>query len=176
MRHRLPPRSVNVTKLADARAPEVEAFYSIIQKRVKLRKRKREEDAQDFTVPRSQRRRTTSYLNRKVNLWKKRKRDALTRFNRFKTKTAEENGHDNDAEKLRKLCRCVRRRIELKGGSVGGFGYSRDGTARLVMHVWHAKRFKMIKKWGYYLPLGFFWQRQRIKGCVEMVQVESTAA
>lgn len=156
MRHRLPPRSVNVTKLADARAPEVEAFYSIIQKRVKLRKRKREEDAQDFTVPRSQRRRTTSYLNRKVNLWKKRKRDALTRFNRFKTKTAEENGHDNDAEKLRKLCRCVRRRIELKGGSVGGFGYSRDGTARLVMHVWHAKRFKMIKKWGYYLPLGFF--------------------
>lgn len=156
MRHRPPPRAVNVTKLADARAPEVEALYSIIQKRVKLRKRKREEDAQDFTVPRGQRRRTTSFFNRKGNLWKKRKRDALKRSNRFKTKTAEESANDKDAEKLKKLCRCVRRRIELKGGSDGGFGYSRDGTARLVTHVWHAKRFKMIKKWGYYLPLGFF--------------------
>lgn len=155
MWYRPPPRFVNATKLADARAPEVEALYSIIRKRVKLRKRKREEDAQDFTVPRSQRRRTTSFLNRKGNLWKKRKRDALKRFNRFKTKTAEESGHDKDAEKLKKLCRCVRRRIELKGGSDGGFGYSRDGTARLVTHVWHAKRFKMTKKWGYYLPLGF---------------------
>lgn len=26
------------------------------------------------------------------------------------------------------------------------------------MHLWHVKRFKMIKKLGYYLKLGFFWQ------------------
>ncbi|KAJ0558990.1 putative ribonuclease P [Helianthus annuus] len=31
---------------------------------------------------------------------------------------------------------------------------SGDGTKRLRTHVWHAKRFTMIKRWGFHLPLG----------------------
>eukprot|EP01018_Ginkgo_biloba_P023790 Gb_02920 [translate_table: standard] len=154
----LPPRSLSVQKFADARAPEVEALYSIIKKRIRKRNREgAEQELQDFAVPRNQRRRTTSYLNRKANLWRKRKRDSSMRHNYFKIKIAGGSGssvEDERANRLKKLCRRVRRRIELKGGTDGGFGFSRDGTRRLVTHVWHAKRFTMTKKWGYYLPLG----------------------
>ncbi|XP_057817524.2 ribonucleases P/MRP protein subunit POP1 isoform X2 [Cryptomeria japonica] len=152
-----PPPALNVKRLANARAPEVEALYSIIKKRIRKRKGPddgEQDDNQDFAVPRTERRRTTGFINRKANLWKKRKRDALRRSTRFKIKGEEER--DGKADTVKKLSRRVRRRIELKGGSDGGYGCSTDGTIRLATHVWHAKRFTMTKKWGYYLPLGLF--------------------
>ena len=57
----------------------------------------------------------------------------------------------NDPCKRKKLCRGLRRLIEFKSG---GSLIANNGTRRLSTHLWHAKRFSMDKKWGYYLPIG----------------------
>ncbi|CAI9778394.1 unnamed protein product [Fraxinus pennsylvanica] len=47
-----------------------------------------------------------------------------------------------------------KRRVELSKNPGSGFCTSGDGMKRLRTHVWHAKRFKMIKLWGFHIPLG----------------------
>lgn len=50
--------------------------------------------------------------------------------------------------------RRVRRRREFKRNPNFGFCVAVDGTKRLRTHLWLAKRFTMVKRWGYCLPLG----------------------
>lgn len=56
----------------------------------------------------------------------------------------------------RLFCRCVWRKIELKGDKKGGGGCFRDGMQWLVIYVWYVKCFIMIKIWGYWFVEGFF--------------------
>lgn len=55
---------------------------------------------------------------------------------------------------LKKVSRRTRRRLEFQKNPASGFCTSEDGTRRLRTHLWHAKRFVMVKQWGFYLPLG----------------------
>ncbi|CAL9767173.1 unnamed protein product [Musa acuminata subsp. burmannicoides] len=44
--------------------------------------------------------------------------------------------------------------MEFRSNPSSGFCTAGDGTKRLRTHLWHAKRFTMVKHWGFYLPLG----------------------
>lgn len=120
------PRTINVTRFAESRGPELEALHSIVSERLNG----------DFRSNRNKRRRTTGYDNR---VGKKRFRK------REKNEVVDLNN---------KLPRRIRRKNELRRSQQVGFGVSGDGTKRLRTHVWHAKRFTMSKIWGFYLPLG----------------------
>ncbi|KAJ4796278.1 Ribonucleases P/MRP protein subunit POP1 [Rhynchospora pubera] len=126
-----PPRTLNVQKCADARRPEIESLHSLVSNRL----------SSHFRLPRSLRRRTTSHVRRP-----KRRRSG-------EGADDQDNG-EGDEKKEKKLCRRERRRRELTGNPELGFVVAADGTRRLRTHVWHAKRFRMVKRWGFYLPLG----------------------
>lgn len=127
-----PPRSLNIQKFAESRASELESLHSVIANRLN----------DDFRTIRSKRRRTTGYDNR-VTKNRSRKRRKLG-------PTDEGVGKDD----LKKVPRRIRRRTELTKNPDSGFCVSGDGTKRLRTHLWHAKRFQMTKRWGFYLPLG----------------------
>ncbi|CAN6467937.1 unnamed protein product [Victoria cruziana] len=140
---RPPPRVLNVQRFAEARAAELQSLHAIVAERV----------GSDFRVPRRTRRRTSSFLNRRNS-------NCRTKGNKRKRQVGPVSGEDGSKadpevakeEKCRN--RRVRRRMEFKGNPNSGFSLSGDGTKRLRTHVWHAKRFKMVKRWGFYLPLG----------------------
>ncbi|XP_074368379.1 ribonucleases P/MRP protein subunit POP1-like isoform X1 [Apium graveolens] len=120
------PRSINVTRFAECRGPELEALHSIVSERLNG----------DFRSNRNKRRRTTGYDNRVgKKRFRKRQNNGVVDFNK-------------------KVPRRIRRKNELRRNESVGFGVSGDGTKRLRTHVWHAKRFTMSKIWGFYLPLG----------------------
>lgn len=87
----------------------------------------------DFKIHRSKRRRTTGYRSSKHRI----------------RKTSVSNPGSNP-----KTSRRVRRRLELRSNPGSGFVRSGNWTKRLRTHLWHAKRFAMVKRWGFYLPLG----------------------
>ncbi|KAJ3702893.1 hypothetical protein LUZ61_006598 [Rhynchospora tenuis] len=126
-----PPRTLNVQKCADARRPEIESLHSLVSARLSSR----------FRLPRSLRRRTTSHVRR-------------TKRRRSGDGADDQDKGENDEKKEKKLCRRERRRRELTSNPELGFVVAPDGTRRLRTHVWHAKRFQMVKRWGFYLPLG----------------------
>ncbi|XP_031498129.1 ribonucleases P/MRP protein subunit POP1 isoform X2 [Nymphaea colorata] len=140
---RPPPRVLNVQRFADARSAELQSLHAIVAERV----------GSDFRVPRRTRRRTSSFLNR-------RNPNCRTKSKKRKRQVGQVSGEDGsttDPEVAKeKKCqnRRVRRRMEFKGNPISGFSLSGDGTKRLRTHVWHAKRFEMVKRWGFYLPLG----------------------
>ncbi|GAB2218012.1 hypothetical protein Droror1_Dr00001227 [Drosera rotundifolia] len=121
-----PPRTLNVQKLSSSRAAELESLHSIISARVD----------NDFRSQRNKRRRTNSYLVKK------------------KRGRPRSKGKVEDCDSGEVSNRVKRRRMELKGNWGLGFGRCGDGTKRLRTHVWHAKRFQMVKVWGFVLPLG----------------------
>ncbi|KAE9618839.1 putative ribonuclease P [Lupinus albus] len=124
----LPPRAINVHKYAEIRQPELQSLQSIVENRVN----------NDYKSQRNKRRRTTAFRNQTTRK-KKRQDPGIVSENNEETK---------------KIPRRIRRRHELKMNPVNGFCVCGDGTKRLRTHVWHAKRFTMIKLWGYNLPLG----------------------
>lgn len=125
------PRTINVQKFAEARAPEIESLHSIVSHRL----------GNNFKSQRNKRRRTTAHDNQlSSRRCRKRRRDSRL------------TGDEPKASD--KLPRRVRRRNELKQNPQSGFSTSGDGTRRLRTHVWHAKRFSMTKLWGFHLPLG----------------------
>ncbi|KAI7748012.1 hypothetical protein M8C21_028876 [Ambrosia artemisiifolia] len=135
--HAIPPGELLVQKFTESRAPELDSLYSTIATRLN----------NDFRSQRDKRRRTTSFDNRA----------SKTRF-RTKQKVGILNQPKRD-ENLEKIVskappRHIRRKKELNNNLESGFGSSGDGTKRLRTHVWHAKRFTMIKRWGFHLPLG----------------------
>ncbi|KAF3783268.1 Ribonucleases P/MRP protein subunit [Nymphaea thermarum] len=140
---RPPPRVLNVQRFADARSAELQSLHAIVAERV----------GSDFRVPRRTRRRTSSFLNR-------RNPNCRTKSKKRKRPVGQVSGEDGsktdpEVAKERKCQnRRVRRRMEFKGNPSSGFSLSGDGTKRLRTHVWHAKRFEMVKRWGFYLPLG----------------------
>lgn len=146
-RHVGAPRTLQVQQFANARGNEVQALHAVL-------KEKTQDGNQE--ISRCLRRRTTSHNRRKTFFWQK-------KASQKKKRTLEAEGEEeavkkrkfDDDEGLKKvLCRRVRRRIELKGDENGGGGCSRDGSQRLVTHVWHAKRFTMTKIWGHWLAQG----------------------
>ncbi|XP_042503361.1 ribonucleases P/MRP protein subunit POP1 isoform X1 [Macadamia integrifolia] len=131
----LPPRTLNVKKFAESRAPELEALHSIVSNRLH----------NDFRSRRDRRRRTTGYDNR-ITKNRSRNKRKLGQIDRNEASTSEID--------QKKVPRRVRRRIELRKNLESGFCTSGDGTKRLRTHLWHAKRFAMTKLWGFHLPLG----------------------
>ncbi|XP_077218174.1 ribonuclease Ps isoform X2 [Tasmannia lanceolata] len=130
-----PPRALDVQKFAESRAPELESLLSIVTNRVN----------NDFRSRRNKRRRTTGYDNRVAK-------------NRGKKRRKVEEIKKNEGLVLekdqKKVSRRIRRRMEFKKNPELGFCTSGDGTKRLRTHLWHAKRFMMVKRWGFHLPLG----------------------
>ncbi|OMO82107.1 Ribonuclease P/MRP, subunit POP1 [Corchorus olitorius] len=133
-----PPRKINVQKFAESRATELESLHSTISTRLN----------NDFRSRRNKRRRTTAFDSQVA---KKRNRKRLRLVDKSKVSGLETEQKKNKST----LPRCVRRRLELKKNPETGFVTSGDGTKRLRTHVWHAKRFTMTKRWGFYLPLGY---------------------
>ncbi|XP_078432896.1 ribonucleases P/MRP protein subunit POP1-like isoform X2 [Wolffia australiana] len=127
----LPPRVLNVQNFAESRAAELEALHAIISNR----------NAGNFRLQPSKRRRTSSHDA-------KRKKRAKIGSNPTSMKKINEEGGE------KKLSRRVRRRVMFRRNDELGFCSSGDGTERLRTHLWHAKRFTMVKRWGFYLPLG----------------------
>ncbi|KAG9449253.1 hypothetical protein H6P81_009218 [Aristolochia fimbriata] len=128
-----PPRLLNVQKFTESRASELEALYSIIADRVN----------NNFQSQQNKRRRTTGYDDRiaRKNSMKKQKLGQ-------KSNSSIVNDHETQ------LSRRSRRRKEFMRNAETGFSTSLDGTKRLRTHLWHTKSFKMVKQWGFYLPLG----------------------
>ncbi|KAH6778154.1 hypothetical protein C2S52_006324 [Perilla frutescens var. hirtella] len=130
-----PPHELHVWKFAESRAPEIEGLHSIIADRLD----------NNFKSQRNKRRRTTGHDNRVARKkFRKRSRDGLGDAGKI----------DSMRKGEKKVSRRVRRNVELKKNPTSGYGTSGDGTKRLRTHVWHAKRFKMEKHWGFYIPLG----------------------
>ncbi|XP_039114260.1 ribonucleases P/MRP protein subunit POP1 isoform X4 [Dioscorea cayenensis subsp. rotundata] len=123
-----PPRTLNVQKFAECRAPELESLHEIIAGRL----------GHGFRIQREKRRRTTGHL--------------VAKNRRRKRRKTVDGGEAEDGGK--KVSRRARRRAELQRNPLTGFCVSGDGTKRLRTHLWHAKRFTMVKLWGFYLPLG----------------------
>ncbi|KAH7655112.1 Ribonuclease P protein [Dioscorea alata] len=123
-----PPRTLNVQKFAECRAPELESLHEIVGSRL----------GHGFRIQREKRRRTTGHL--------------VAKNRRRKRRKTGDGGEAEDGGK--KVSRRARRRAELQRNPLTGFCVSGDGMKRLRTHLWHAKRFTMVKLWGFYLPLG----------------------
>ncbi|CAM6099852.1 unnamed protein product [Calypogeia fissa] len=166
-RHVGPPRALDVQQFAAARASEVQVLYNA------LKAQQQKEEKSSLTTTRHLRRRTASHNRRLPFRW--RNNSAAQAGKKEKEKKtidkatvgssslpkdeigpptpAEESSRKRKPEK-RIPSRRVRRRIELQGVRDGTTSCMRDGTRRLATHVWHAKRFPMMKTWGYSLPKG----------------------
>lgn len=131
------PRTLNVHRFTESRAAELVLLHNIISTRLNG----------DFRIRRDKRRRTTGHRTTDNHRRRSKRR-----------KVQGDNGiHGEDGEKdqqTKKASRKTRRRMELLDNPISGFGTSGDGTKRLRTHLWHAKRFTMVKRWGFYLPLG----------------------
>jgi ribonuclease P/MRP protein subunit POP1 len=133
-----PPRTLNVQRLADARRPEIQSLHSLVSSRLSDR----------FHLPRSLRRRTTSHLP------PRKRRRCLSSTSSHSSPHDPGDAVDHEEEEKKKPCRRVRRRRQLTSNPQYGFLIAAGGTRRLRTHLWHAKRFQMVKTWGFYLPLG----------------------
>ncbi|XP_057783639.1 ribonucleases P/MRP protein subunit POP1 [Salvia miltiorrhiza] len=129
-----PPHELHVWKFAESRAPEIEGLHSIIADRLD----------NNFQSQRNKRRRTTGHDDRVARKKFRKRSNGLGHAAKIDSMRKDEN----------KVSRRVRRNVELKKNLPTGYGTSGDGTKRLRTHVWHAKRFKMEKLWGFYIPLG----------------------
>ncbi|XP_064952534.1 ribonucleases P/MRP protein subunit POP1-like isoform X1 [Musa acuminata AAA Group] len=131
-----PPRTLNVQKFAESRAAELDSLHSIISTRLN----------HDFRIRRDKRRRTTGHRASTKNHGRPKRR-----------KLGFEDGilpEDKEVQTTKKMSRRTRRRMEFRSNPSSGFCTAGDGTKRLRTHLWHAKRFTMVKRWGFYLPLG----------------------
>ncbi|GMJ09230.1 similar to yeast POP1 [Hibiscus trionum] len=135
----LPPRKINLQKFAESRAAELESLHSTVSARLN----------NDFRSRRNKRRRTTAFDNQ-ASKKRNRKRLRLIKVDKSNVSGLGTEQKKNESPVPRR----VRRRMELKKNPESGFVTSGDGTKRLRTHVWHAKRFTMAKRWGFYLPLG----------------------
>lgn len=129
------PRSIDVLQFANARVEELHE----LSKALNLVPSSGEAKPLELVTPRHQRRRSKSHNRHKKLFVFKKKKNA---------KNDEVTTSDvNESEP--KLCRRLRRRNMLKGASEGLLTISNEGNRLLESHLWHAKRFRMEKKWGH---------------------------
>ncbi|KAL0921913.1 hypothetical protein M5K25_005859 [Dendrobium thyrsiflorum] len=140
-----PPRLLLINKFAESRASELESLHNIVSNRLN----------HDFCMRRDKRRRTTGFRSGK-NRRRKRPRliDGAVAASGYDGMEAGGLDEKEESQKKSKPSRRVRRRLELRRNMTFGFSVSEDGTKRLRTHLWLAKRFSMVKLWGFYLPLG----------------------
>ncbi|KAI3933015.1 hypothetical protein MKX01_006964 [Papaver californicum] len=119
-----PPRTLNIQKLVESRASELESLHSVVSNRLD----------NNFKSQRKKRRRTTGHDNRQT---KKRSRKRRKVGLIDKAEPVEEKGNKV------KVPRRIRRRLQLSSNPERG-----------LEHLWHAKRFRMTKHWGFHLPEG----------------------
>lgn len=147
----LPPRKIDVKKFVEARGPELEALHSIVADRLN----------NNFRSRRNKRRRTTAY-NNQIS------RKRCKKMGKFGEEANKGTAVEKDEEK--KVPHRVRRRAELRMNPKDGFVSSGDGTKRLRTHVWHAKRFTMVKLWDFYLPLGLQGRGRGSRGLLKWLE------
>ncbi|URD90880.1 Ribonucleases P MRP protein subunit POP1 containing protein [Musa troglodytarum] len=143
-----PPRTLNVQKFAESRAAELDSLHSIISTRLN----------HDFRIRRDKRRRTTGHRASTKNHGRPKRR-----------KLGVEDGilpENEEVQTTKKVSRRTRRRMEFRSNPSSGFCTAGDGTKRLRTHLWHAKRFTMVKRWGFYLPLGLHGRENHTKDSI----------
>lgn len=140
-----PPRLLLINKFAESRAPELESLHSIVSNRIN----------HDFRLRRDKRRRTTGFWTRKSHQRKRRRTiDGISSTSCDGRVMESDLDEKEGFRKESRPSRRVRRRREFKRNPNFGFCVAVDGTKRLRTHLWLAKRFTMVKRWGYCLPLG----------------------
>ncbi|XP_072997740.1 ribonucleases P/MRP protein subunit POP1 isoform X2 [Typha latifolia] len=149
-----PPRTLNVQKFAESRASELESLHSIVSDRL----------GGDFRIQRGKRRRTTGH------------RVARSRRRAKRQKVGDGGGGEGKASgKEGKVSRRARRSKEMRSNPELGFTTAGDGTKRLRTHLWHAKRFAMMKRWGFYLPLGLQGRGRGSRAVLKWLKVGAVA-
>lgn len=140
------PHFVQVTELAQARANEIKRMEGLLQAQANDSVDPR---AVDGTLPNHLRRRTRSHRPRQ------------TRRNFSKRAAATIDGTDDlpEAKRHRVDETCSRRRRRrpalLRAEREHSIRSGRTGKCKaawLETHLWHAKRFEMIERWGYMVP------------------------
>ncbi|XP_010224650.1 PREDICTED: ribonucleases P/MRP protein subunit POP1 [Tinamus guttatus] len=124
------PRYITASTFAQARAAEINAMLKAVAQ-------KSSNSLVFQTLPRHMRRRAMSHNVRRLP----------RRLREIARKEAEKTVHQKKEQSKAKCRKARRRHINL----VAEFNRRQRKNIWLETHIWHAKRFHMIKKWGYCL-------------------------
>ncbi|XP_064010107.1 ribonucleases P/MRP protein subunit POP1 isoform X1 [Pogoniulus pusillus] len=125
------PKYITVSAFAQARAAEIKAMLKAVTQ-------KSSNSLVFQTLPRHMRRRAMSHNIRRLP----------RRLREMARKEQAEKAVHQKKEQSRSKCRRARRRhVQL----VAEFNRRQRKNIWLETHIWHAKRFHMVKKWGYCL-------------------------
>ncbi|XP_057256509.1 ribonucleases P/MRP protein subunit POP1 isoform X1 [Pezoporus wallicus] len=124
------PRYITVSTFAQARAAEISAMLKAVSQK--------SSNSMVFqTLPRHMRRRAMSHNIKRLP----------RRLQEIAKKEAEKAVHQKKEQSKTKCRKARRRHINL----VAEFNRRQRKNIWLETHIWHAKRFHMVKKWGYCL-------------------------
>ena len=166
------PRTLDVQEYVNARVREIHSLSLVLHRRSGRSELWGEEPLGPIALVRHMRRRTKSHNRHKVLFRLKKKRtkadapgldenrtplparpatggNGVEENPREGTPKSEGRSAETDSPNT-KLCRRLRRRNELKN-PCGGGSWTGGGQRRLESHVWHAKRFSMVHRWGHVL-------------------------
>uniref|UniRef100_U3J445 POP1 homolog, ribonuclease P/MRP subunit n=1 Tax=Anas platyrhynchos platyrhynchos TaxID=8840 RepID=U3J445_ANAPP len=124
------PRYITVSTFAEARAAEMKAMLKAVTQ-------KSSNSLVFQTLPRQMRRRAMSHNIKRLP----------RRLQEIARKEAEKAVHQKKEQSKTKCRKARRRHVNL----VAEFNRRQRKNIWLETHIWHAKRFHMVKKWGYCL-------------------------
>ncbi|XP_041892005.1 ribonucleases P/MRP protein subunit POP1 [Corvus kubaryi] len=124
------PKYITVSTFAQARAAEINAMLKAVSQ-------KSSNSLVFQTLPRHMRRRAMSHNIKRLP----------RRLQEMARKEAEKAVHQKKEQSKTKCRKARRRHINL----VAEFNHRQRKNIWLETHIWHAKRFHMVKKWGYCL-------------------------
>ncbi|NXL92404.1 POP1 protein, partial [Alectura lathami] len=124
------PRCITVSAFAQARAAEIKAMLKAVTQ-------KSSNSLVFQTLPRHMRRRAMSHNVKRLP----------RRLQEIARKEAEKAVHQKKEQSKTKCRKARRRHVNL----VAEFNRRQRKNIWLETHIWHAKRFHMVKKWGYCL-------------------------
>nr|XP_031359601.1 ribonucleases P/MRP protein subunit POP1 [Lonchura striata domestica] len=124
------PKYITVSTFAQARAAEISAMLKAVSQ-------KSSNSLVFQTLPRHMRRRAMSHNVKRLP----------RRLQEMARKEAEKAVHQKKEQSKTKCRKARRRHINL----VAEFNHRQRKNIWLETHIWHAKRFHMVKKWGYCL-------------------------
>ncbi|XP_054023380.1 ribonucleases P/MRP protein subunit POP1 [Dryobates pubescens] len=124
------PKYITVSAFAEARAAEIKAMLKAVSQ-------KSSNSLVFQTLPRHMRRRAMSHNVKRLP----------RRLQEMARKEAEKAVHQKKEQSKTKCRKARRRHVHL----VAEFNRRQRKNIWLETHIWHAKRFHMVKKWGYCL-------------------------